>query len=92
MAVGMARGYQGNDVKTGYKTGTNRSHNNRICSQAARVRTGAYGQQDQIKVRSITDALAAISKTIELVGQPSLLYKAPNEYILPLEWLVQGFR
>ena len=59
---------------------------------AARVRTGAYGRGDKIKVQSVTEALAAISKTIELAGQPSPLYKAPNEYILPLERLVEGFR
>ena len=59
---------------------------------AARVRTGAYGRGDKIKVQSVTEALAAISKTIELAGQPSPLYKALNEYILPLERLVEGFR
>jgi len=45
-----------------------------------------------MKVQSVTEALASISKTIELAGQPSPLYKAPNEYILPLERLVEGFR
>jgi len=59
---------------------------------AARVRSGAYGKRNQVKVQSVTKALAAISKTIELAGEQSPLYKAPNEYILPLERLVEGFR
>ena len=63
-----------------------------ITGFAARVRTGFYGHGHQIKVQSVTDALAAISKTIELVGQQSPIYKAHNVYKLPIERLVEGFR
>ena len=45
-------------------------------SFADRVRTGKYGNGDQIKVSGVSDALAAISKTIELAGKPSQLYLA----------------
>ena len=41
---------------------------------AARVRTGKYGNGDQIKVSGALDALAAISRTIDLAGKPSQLY------------------
>ena len=59
---------------------------------AARVRTGKYGNGDQLKVSGVTDALAAISKTIELAGKPSQLYRAENKYQLHLERVVEGFR
>jgi len=59
---------------------------------AARVRTGTYGHGNQVKVQTVTEALAAISKTIELVGEQSPVYQAPNQYKLPLERLVEGFR
>ena len=59
---------------------------------AARVRTGTYGHGNQVKVQTVTEALAAISKTIELVGEQSPGYQAPNQYKLPLERLVEGFR
>ena len=59
---------------------------------AAWVRTGKYGIGRQIKVDSVTDALAAISKTIELAGKPSPIYRAENKYQLHLKWLVEGFR
>jgi hypothetical protein len=59
---------------------------------AARVRTGAYGRGAKIKVSGVTDALASISKTIQLAGQPSPLYRAENVYHLPLQRLVEGFR
>ena len=59
---------------------------------AARVRTGEFGNGHQIKVAGVTDALAAISKTIELAGKPSPLYRAENKYQLHLERVVEGFR
>lgn len=59
---------------------------------AARVRTGQYGNGSQIKVAGVSDALAAISKTIELAGQPSPLYRAENKYNLHLERIIEGFR
>ena len=59
---------------------------------AARVRTGEYGRGNQIKVGGVSDALAAVSKTIELAGQPSQLYRADNKYQLHLERVIEGFR
>jgi hypothetical protein len=59
---------------------------------AARVRTGAYGRGTTIKISGVTDALASISKTIQLAGKPSPLYRAENVYHLPLQRLVEGFR
>lgn len=59
---------------------------------AARVRTGRYGRGNQIRVGGVTDALAAISKTIELVGQPSPLYRSDQTYQLLLERQVEGYR
>ena len=43
---------------------------------SARVRTGKYGRGNQIKVSGVSDALTAISKTIELAGKPIELYRA----------------
>ena len=59
---------------------------------AARVRTGKYGNRDQIKVSGVSDAFAAISKTIELAGKTSPLYRAEKKYQLHLKQVVEGFR
>jgi len=63
-----------------------------ITAFAARVRTGAYGRGDQVKVQAVTDVIAAISKTCELVGQCSPVYKSEGTYILPVQRLVESFR
>ena len=59
---------------------------------AARVRTGFYGKGRQIRVQGVTDALSAISKTIELAGLKSPVYRAHNKYTLPVERCVEGWR
>ena len=59
---------------------------------SSRVGTGSYGWGNQIKVSSITDALASISKTIELAGQPIQLYRSDQKYQLFIERVVEGFR
>ena len=59
---------------------------------AARVRTGFYGYGDQVKVQSVTKALAAISSTIELAGQPSPIYRADKKYQRGLEKMIEGMR
>ena len=59
---------------------------------AARVRTGGYGNGSTIKVAGVTDALAAISKTIELAGKPSPIYRTEHKYQLYIERMVEGFR
>ena len=59
---------------------------------AARVRTGFYGRGRQITVGEVAKALAAISKTIELAGETSPVYRAHNKYTLPVERLIEGYR
>jgi hypothetical protein len=59
---------------------------------AARVRQGYYGNGNTIKVQSVTDAMAAISKTIELAGYRSPVYRADNKYNLSIERAVEGWR
>ena len=63
-----------------------------ITAFAARVRTGYYGQGRQIQVQSVTQALSAISKTIELAGYRSPVYRAPSVYNLPIARQVEGYR
>ena len=63
-----------------------------ITAFAARVRTGSYGLKHQITVQSVTQALSAISKTIELAGYRSPVYRSPNVYNLQVECLVEGYR
>ena len=59
---------------------------------AARVRTGKYGNGDQIKVSGVLDSLTSISNTIDLAGKTSQLYRDENKYPLHLEQVVEGFR
>ena len=63
-----------------------------VTAFAARVRTGSYGRGAQIRVQGVTDALASISKTIELAGQQSPIYRADQKYTLPIERMVEGLR
>ena len=63
-----------------------------ITAFAARVRTGYYGKGSTVRVPSVTKALAAISKTIELAGEPSPLYKAEKTYKTPVARLIEGYR
>ena len=63
-----------------------------VTAFAARVRTGFYGLGNQVKVQSVTTALASISKTCELAGKQSPIYRAPDTYQLPIERLVEGMR
>ena len=41
----------------------------------ARVRTGDYGQGYQVRIQPVTDALTAISKTCQLIGEQSPIYQ-----------------
>ena len=59
---------------------------------AARVRTGFYGEGNQVKVQSVGKALAAISKTCELAGQPSPVYRADQKYQRGIEAMIEGMR
>ena len=58
----------------------------------ARVRTGSYGRGNVIKVSGVTDALAAISKTIDLAGQHSQLHRSDQKYQFFIEGIVEGYR
>ena len=59
---------------------------------AARVRTGHYGRGKRVTVQTVKVALSAISKTIELGGQPSPIYKAEDTYKVPVARLIEGMR
>ena len=63
-----------------------------ITAFAARVRTGYYGKGRQIRVQGVSDALSAISKTIELAGLKSPVYRSHNKYNLPIERCIEGWR
>ena len=59
---------------------------------AARVRTGYYGRGHEIRVSGVTEAISAISKTIELAGYNSPVYRSPNVYNLSIQRLVEGYK
>ena len=61
-----------------------------ITAFAARVRTGFYGHGRQVTVQTVKLALSSISKTIELAGQRSPIYKADEAYKVPVARLVEG--
>ena len=63
-----------------------------VTAFAARVRTGHFGRKKTVKTGSVSDAIAAISKTIELAGLPSPLYRAPNKFTVPIEQCLEGMR
>ena len=63
-----------------------------VTAFAARVRTGAFGRGKQVSAGEVRSAIAAISKTIELVGERSPLYQADNKYVLQLERCVEGMK
>ena len=45
-----------------------------------------------MRVLSVTEALAAISKTAELAGQQSPVYRFEETYILPVQRCIEGMR
>ena len=59
---------------------------------AQRVRSGAYGLGDKIKVQSVNQALAAITATLELGGQQSPVLQSEGKYITPLHQQLEGLR
>jgi hypothetical protein len=64
-----------------------------ISGFAARVRQGYYGHGDTVKVSTVATALAAISKTIELAGKRSPIYKDENNnYSTNIQRMMEGFR
>ena len=71
---------------------TSTEHTIIITAFAARVRTGHYGKGNTVRVPSVTQALAAISKTIELAGEQSPIYSSDKIYKLPVARLIEGFR
>jgi hypothetical protein len=64
-----------------------------LTAYAARVRTGYYGNGNQIKVQGVTEALAAISKTIEMAGQKKAVYRSSKTHNLQIERCIEeGWR
>ena len=60
---------------------------------AARVRAGTYGRGSQIRVQGVSDALSAISKTIQLAGKHSPIYREDGKsYNLSTARLLEGYR
>ena len=62
-----------------------------VTTFAAWVRTGHFSKKHQIAVQGVSDTLSAISKTIELAGLTSPLYRAPNKYNLQIECSLEGW-
>ena len=71
---------------------TTRQRNIIVTAFAARVRTGHYGRGHEIKVKSVKDALSAVSKTFQLAGESSPVYQANETYTIPVARLVEGYR
>ena len=63
-----------------------------ITAFAARVRTGAYGKGRRVKVQTVTKALGAVSKTIELAGERSPILETASTYTTPVARAVEGWR
>ena len=63
-----------------------------ITAFAARVWSGYYGRGREIQVSGVTEAISSISKTIELAGYKSPVYRSPNVYNLSIQRLVEGYR
>ena len=63
-----------------------------ITGFAARVRAGHYGRGTTVKAKTVADALAAVSKTIQLAGEPSPVYQTEGTYILPVARLMESYR
>ena len=63
-----------------------------LTGYAARVRAGAFGLGNEVKVQSVSNALASVSKTIELAGERSPIYAAHETYKLPIQRCLEGFR
>ena len=63
-----------------------------ITTFAGQARICFYGRGREVKVQSVAEAVAAISKTIELVGQQIPVYSTQEEYILPVKRCIKGMR
>jgi hypothetical protein len=59
---------------------------------AARVRTGHYGRGSQVRVSTVSEALSAVAKTLQLAGKPSPIHEAEGIYKIPVARLVEGYR
>ena len=58
---------------------------------ASRVRTGFYGQGNNVGVQTVQVALRAIGKTCEMERGTNPTYQAPRQYIAPLKMQMEGF-
>jgi hypothetical protein len=59
---------------------------------AARVRSGHFGRGSQVRVPTVTEALSAVAKTLQLAGKPSPIHEADGVYKVPVARLVEGYR
>ena len=63
-----------------------------VTSFADLVRSGVHSKNATIKVQGVTDVLASISKTIQLAGKPSPLYREEVKYHLIIHRMVKGYQ
>ena len=60
---------------------------------AARIRAGNYGRGNQVTVSTVQNGLSAITKTLELAGKSSPLYKeGTDKYKTTIQRLIEGYR
>eukprot|EP00957_Ditylum_brightwellii_P183076 13944778-Ditylum_brightwellii.AAC.1 len=76
--------------KQGKNAGINSKHTQEslgemLTSQMHPNSSSKLSRGTQVKVPSLGEALAVISKTIELAGESSPIYKEADKYNLPLE-------
>ena len=63
-----------------------------ITAFAARVRSGYFGKGSIVRAPTVSQALAAISKTIELAGKCSPIFKAEKTYKTPVARQLEGYK
>ena len=63
-----------------------------ITGFGGRVRTGYYGQGNQVSAVRVAVALRAIGQTCKLVYERNPLYRAPKQHLLEIELMMVGFR
>jgi hypothetical protein len=56
-----------------------------VTAFTVRVQSGTIDRGAKVRVGGVTDALAAISKTIKLAGKPSPIYHSDQKYMLAIE-------
>ena len=62
-----------------------------LTSFASWVRTGFYRKGNIVSVQTVQVAIRAVGKMYELERRFNPTYRAPRQYIAPLEMQVEGF-